>query len=424
MSVAPIWLARDYAGALPIWPGHGLAISVACTRTFADNACMADTKLNEHWIRWRRDVHRHPELGFAEERTAGFVADTLRSFGIDTHTGIGGTGVVGVLRRGDSDRSIGLRADIDALPIQEQNDFEYRSVHDGRFHGCGHDGHTAMLLAAAETLAATDDLDGTVHFIFQPNEENGLGALAMMNDGLFDRFNMQDVYGMHNMPGIPAGTFAVRKGRMMTFEDNFVISIRGLGGHASMPNRTRDPVIVAAEIITALQTIVARALNPMASGVVSVTEVHTDGARNVIPSNVTIKGDTRGLSDETQSLIEERMRRIVENIGKAHDVDVTLDYSHEFIVLNNTDAETDHAIQAAIDTVGADHVIPDCEPAACSEDFAQMLKAKPGCYLLIGNGTDGHNGRPLHNPGYDFNDNVLATGAAYWVRLALNLLPA
>ena len=381
-------------------------------------------KSNENWVGWRRDIHRHPELGFGEERTSAVVAERLESFGIETHTGIGGTGVVGVLRRGSGTRSVGLRADIDALPIQEANEFDHRSVNDGKFHGCGHDGHTAMLLAAAETLSAAESIDGTVNFIFQPNEENGLGALAMMDDGLFERFEMEAVYGMHNMPGIPAGHFAVRKGPMMTFEDNFVISIRGLGGHASMPNRTRDPVVVAAEIISALQTIVARSLNPMDSGVVSVTEVHTDGARNVIPSNVTIKGDTRGLSDQVQALIEKRMREIAVNIGKAHNVDVTLDYSHEFIVLNNTDVETEVAIRAAIDTVGEDRVVPDCEPAACSEDFAQMLRAKPGCYLLIGNGTDGHHGRPLHNPGYDYNDEVLATGAAYWVRLVENVLRA
>ena len=374
------------------------------------------------WTGWRRDIHRHPELGFAEERTAAFVADRLREFGIETHTGIGGTGVVGVLRRGGGTGSIGLRADLDALPIDERNEFPHRSVNRGRFHGCGHDGHTAMLLAAAERLAAAGTIDGAVHFIFQPNEENGLGALAMMKDGLFDRFDMQAVYGMHNMPGIPAGHFAVRKGPMMTFEDNFVIRIEGLGGHASMPNRTRDPVVVAAEIISALQTIVARSLNPMESGVVSVTEILTDGARNVIPSHVTLKGDTRGLSDATQALIERRMRDLVVNIGRAHNIDVTLDYSHEFIVLNNSDAETAIAVRAAVDTVGADRVVADCEPAACSEDFAQMLRAKPGCYVLIGNGTEGHHGRPLHNPGYDFNDDVLATGASYWVRLAENEL--
>jgi len=382
------------------------------------------TKNTDIWTGWRRDIHKHPELGFREERTAARVADLLKTMGIETHTGIGGTGVVGVLKRGSSERGIGLRADIDALPIAEANEFEHRSVNESQFHGCGHDGHTAMLLAAAQTLAAGEAFDGTVHFIFQPNEENGLGALAMMDDGLFDRFQMDEIYGMHNMPGIPAGHFAVRKGPMMTFEDNFVITISGLGGHASMPNRTRDPVVVAAEIISALQTVVARSLNPMESGVVSVTEILTDGARNVIPSHVTIKGDTRGLSSSTQELIERRMRELAVNIGRAHNVDVELQYTHEFIVLVNTDRETDVAVQAAIDVVGADKVIPDCEPAACSEDFAQMLNAKPGCYVLIGNGTEGHNGRPLHNPGYDFNDAILGTGAAWWVRLTHNALAA
>jgi hippurate hydrolase len=386
---------------------------------------MSETHVGKSdWIEWRRDIHRHPELGFREQRTAGVVAGILEDIGIETHTGIGQTGVVGVLQRGSSKRAIGLRADIDALPIDEKNTFGHRSTNEFQFHGCGHDGHTAMLLAAAEQLADSESFDGTVYFIFQPNEENGLGALEMMKDGLFERFGMDAVYGMHNMPGIPAGHFAVRKGSMMTFEDNFVITINGMGGHASMPDRTRDPVVVAAEIISSLQTVVARSLSPMASGVVSVTEIHTDGARNVIPSTVTIKGDTRGLSDDTQALIESRMRNIVVNIGKAHDVEVTLDYTHEFVVLNNTDAETELAIQAAIDTVGADKVEPDCEPACCSEDFAQMLKARPGCYLLIGNGTEGHNGRPLHNPGYDFNDDVLAIGAAYWVRLTKNILAA
>ena len=374
------------------------------------------------WIRWRRDIHQHPELGFREERTAARVAELLESFGLETHTAIGRTGVVGVLQKGSSRRAIGLRADIDALPIQEANTFAHRSLHDDRFHGCGHDGHTTMLLAAAEQLASTGSIDGTVYFIFQPNEENGLGALAMMRDGLFERFAMDAIFGMHNMPGIPAGHFAVRKGAMMTFEDNFVIRICGLGGHASMPHRTRDPLVAAAAIISALQAIVARSLDPMASGVVSVTEIHTDGARNVIPSNVTIKGDTRGLTAGTQQLIERRMREIAVNIGRAHDVEVVVDYSHEFIVLNNSDRETDLAIQAAVDTVGADSVVPDCEPAACSEDFARMLAVRPGCYLLIGNGTEGHNGRPLHNPGYDFNDEVLAIGARYWVRLAENIL--
>ena len=244
---------------------------------------------------WRHDIHKHPELGFQENRTAEKVSSLLEDFGLEVHTGIGKTGVVGVLKRGDSDQGIGMRADIDALPIEEANTFDYRSVHDGVFHGCGHDGHTAMLLAAAKHLAESGNFDGTAHFIFQPSEEDGRGALAMMEDGLFDRFQMNAVYGMHNMPGIPAGHFAVKKGVITTSEDIFVITIKGRGGHASMPNRSIDPVVIGAEVILALQSIVSRSVAPEHWGVVSVTEVLTDGARNVIPSTVTIKGDWRAI---------------------------------------------------------------------------------------------------------------------------------
>ena len=257
---------------------------------------------------WRHDIHKHPELGFQENRTAEKVASLLEEFGLEVHTGIGKTGVVGTLKRGDSDQGIGMRADIDALPIKEANTFDYRSVHDGVFHGCGHDGHTAMLLAAAKHLAESGNFDGTAHFIFQPSEEDGRGALAMMEDGLFDRFPMNAVFGMHNMPGIPAGHFAVKKGVITTSEDIFVITIKGRGGHASMPNRSIDPVVIGAEVILALQSIVSRSVAPEHWGVVSVTEVLTDGARNVIPSTVTIKGDCRAMHPNTQELIETRMR--------------------------------------------------------------------------------------------------------------------
>ena len=367
-------------------------------------------------------MHRRPELGFREVKTAKKIVDRLEEMGIEVHSGVGKTGVVGVITRGNSGRSIGLRADIDAIPIQEQNSFPHRSQHDGRFHGCGHDGHTTMLLHAAESLATSDAIDGTVYFIFQPNEENGLGALAMIEDGLFEKFPMDSVFGMHNMPGLPAGSFAIRKGPMMTFEDNFVITITGRGGHASMPNLGVDPVVVSAEIIQALQSIVSRSLDPMAAGVVSVTEILTDGARNVIPTTVTLKGDTRGLSEKTQALIESRMRQLVEHIGEAHGATVTLDYSHEFVVLNNSDAETEIAADVAKSVVGAEMVNASCTPASCSEDFAQMLKIKNGCYILIGNGTDGTSGQPLHNPQYDFNDEIISVGARYWTELTERLL--
>ncbi len=381
--------------------------------------------LNRDMVDWRRDIHKHPELGFDEERTAAKVADLLTNFGLEVHTGIGKTGVVGVLRRGNGNRAIGLRADMDALPIQEANDFPHRSVHDKVFHGCGHDGHTAMLLGAANRLAKDESLDGTVYFIFQPSEEDGRGALSMIDDGLFERFPMEAVYGMHNMPGIPAGHFAVRKGSIMTSEDIFIITIKGRGGHASMPDRTIDPVATGAEVILALQTIVSRSVGPQDWAVVSVTEVLTDGARNVIPSEVIIKGDCRALSVDTQDRIENRMRELVSGICTAHGAEGSVEYRREFVATVNSPEETDIAIAAARQ-VAADNaditVNPDCPTCSASEDFAQMLRMKPGCYILIGNGTEGHCGSSLHNAHYDMNDDILAIGCDYWVTLVRSQL--
>ncbi|MCH8301832.1 MAG: amidohydrolase [Proteobacteria bacterium] len=373
---------------------------------------------------WRQDIHKHPELGFQEDRTAGKVASLLAEFGLDVHTAIGTTGVVGVLKRGAAHQAIGLRADMDALPIQEANTFEHRSVHDGVFHGCGHDGHTAMLLAAARQLAGSGEFDGTVYFIFQPSEEDGRGALSMIEDGLFERFPMQAVYGMHNMPGIPAGHFAVRKGAIMTSEDIFVITIKGRGGHASMPDRAIDPVVIAAEVILALQSIVSRSVAPQDWGVVSVTEVLTDGARNVIPSTVTIKGDCRAMSTNTQELIAARMREIVAGITAAHGAEGSVEYRNDFIVTVNTADETAAAIAAARKVAGEPAVDANCPPCSASEDFARMLQVKPGCYILIGNGLDGHCGATLHNPNYDLNDEILTVGADYWVALVEAQLPS
>jgi hippurate hydrolase len=329
-----------------------------------------------------------------------------------------------VLTRGTAGQAIGVRADMDALPIQEANTFEHRSIHDGVFHGCGHDGHTAMLLAAAKWLSDSGDFDGTVYFIFQPSEEDGRGALAMIEDGLFERFPMQAVYGMHNMPGIPAGQFAVRKGEIMTSEDIFEITIKGRGGHASMPDRAIDPIIIAAELILALQTIVSRSVAPKDWGVVSVTEILSDGARNVIPSTVTIKGDCRAMSTQTQDKIETRMREIVAGITSAHGAEGLVEYRNDFVVTVNTPQETDAAIAAARKVAGEPAVDPACPPCSASEDFARMLQVKPGCYMLIGNGVDGHCGATLHNPNYDLNDEILTTGAAYWVALVESRLSA
>ena len=372
---------------------------------------------------WRRDIHKHPELGFQEDRTATKVAGLLGDFGVEVHTGIGTTGVVGVLRKGAGEQAIGLRADIDALPIQEANTFAHRSIHDGVFHGCGHDGHTAMLLAAARHLAESGEFDGTVYFIFQPSEEDGRGALSMIEDGLFERFPMQAVYGMHNMPGVPAGHFAVRKGAIMTSEDIFVITIEGRGGHASMPDRAIDPVVIGAEVIMALQSIASRSVAPQDWGVVSVTEVLTDGARNVIPSTVTIKGDCRAMSPETRNLIETRMREIVDGISSAHGAEGSVEYRNDFVVTVNSPAETEAAIAAARKVAGEPAVDPDCPPCSASEDFARMLQVIPGCYILIGNGLDGHCGATLHNPNYDLNDEILTVGADYWVSLVEAQLP-
>ncbi len=372
---------------------------------------------------WRRDFHKHPELGFAEHRTSEIVAGLLGDFGLDVHRGVGSTGVVGVLKSGRGNRAIGLRADMDALPIQEANTFAHRSVHDNVFHGCGHDGHTAMLLGAAKQLAANPEFDGTVVFIFQPSEEDGRGAQAMIDDGLFERFPVEAVFGMHNMPGIEAGHFAVRSGAIMTSEDVFKITITGRGGHASMPERTVDPVVVSAEVILGLQTIPSRNINPRDWCVVSVTEIITDGARNVIPSEIIIRGDCRALSEQTQQTIERRMREIVEGVCLAHGATGTVNYRNDFVPTVNSEEETDAAIRAAQSVAGELAVDPLCPTCGASEDFARMLRVKPGCYILLGNGTEGHCGASLHNPNYDLNDDILESGCAYWTTLVRQMLP-
>jgi hippurate hydrolase len=367
---------------------------------------------------WRRQLHAAPELGFDVGATAATVADRLQSFGLDeVHRGVGRTGVVGVLRRGTGPGAIALRADMDALPIQEANTFDHRSTVDGAFHGCGHDGHTVMLLGAAQALAAEGGFDGTVVFIFQPNEENGLGAQAMIDDGLFERFPVSAVYGMHNKPGLAVGSFATRVGPMMSSEDLFEIHIQGRGGHASMPEQHIDPVIVAAEIISALQTIVSRSVAATDIAVVSVTEVVTDGARNIVPSNVTIKGDCRTFAADVQRRIEERMRSLVDGICAAHGATATVDYRNEFVPLVNTANEVAATVAAATAVVGEDNIDGDCAPWPASEDFARMLDVVPGCYVDIGNGTSGSCGSSLHNPNYDFNDDAIPIGVAYWCEL-------
>lgn len=365
----------------------------------------------------RHDLHRHPELGFEEERTSRVVSGRLRELGIEVHEGLGGTGIVGVLQRGSSGRGIGLRADMDALAITERNRFEHRSVNDGKMHACGHDGHTAMLLGAAERLSRSTRFDGRVHFIFQPAEEHGRGALAMINDGLFERFDMGAVYAIHNLPALPVGRAAVAPGPVMACEDNFQIVIEGRGGHAAMPHLADDVIVVGAEIVSALQTVVSRTLNPTDQAVVSVTEFLTDGTRNALPNTVTLKGDTRAFLPAVQEQLEASMGRLVEGICRAHGVRGDFRYSREFAATINTEKETGAAARAARAVLGAGNVVSDCLPVMASEDFGYMLQARPGCYLLLGNGGEGPGGCGLHSPDYDFNDEILPLGADIWVKL-------
>ncbi|MFK8021732.1 MAG: M20 aminoacylase family protein [Pseudomonadales bacterium] len=368
--------------------------------------------------RWRRHLHRYPETGFDVHDSAAFVAEILRSFGLEVQEGIGQTGVVAILRRGDSSKAIGLRADLDALHVEELNTFEHCSKNTGRMHACGHDGHTAMLLGAAQCLAQNGEFNGTVYFIFQPNEEHGLGAKAMIADGLFQRFPMRAIYGMHNMPGMPSGQLAMNSGAVMAGEDNFCITVKGRGGHASQPHHHIDPVPISAEITLALQTIVSRSIAPEEQAVVSITEIETDGTVNVIPSTVTLKGDCRNFNEDVSLKLEEAMTRIVEGISAAHGADCEVVYQRLFPPTINSQAETEHARLAALATVGSEKIDASCKPLTISEDFASMLKEKPGCYVFIGNGEDSEGGCMLHNPHYDFNDDILDTGCQYWVNLA------
>lgn len=377
------------------------------------------SELVAEMTKWRKHMHQHPELGFEVAKTAVFVAEKLRCWGLEVHENIGETGVVAVLKRGENPtaKRIALRADMDALPIQELNTFEHASKYSQKMHACGHDGHSAMLLGAAKHLADHGKFNGSVYFIFQPDEENGRGAQAMVDDGLFERFPAQSVYGMHNVPGLDAGVIALRQGNTMAGESLFEIHICGRGGHASSPHVCIDPVVVAAQIILSLQTIVARTVDPLASAVVSVTEILTDGERNVIPSQVTIKGDCRTFDNEMTDLIEQRMGEITNGVCATYGASGNLRFSREFLVTENAEAETRAAERAALAVNGAEGVVLDCEPKSFSEDFARLQRVVDGCYVFIGNGTDSVGGCMLHNPNYEFNDEILATGAKYWCAL-------
>ncbi|MDP6708526.1 MAG: M20 aminoacylase family protein [Alphaproteobacteria bacterium] len=373
-------------------------------------------EFHDEMTAWRRDIHAHPELGFEENRTADIVAEKLEGFGIDVHRGLGKTGVVGSLRVGNAQRTIGLRADMDALPILEANTFDYRSRFDGKMHACGHDGHTTMLLGAAKYLAETRDFDGCVHFIFQPAEEGIGGAKAMVEDGLFETFPMEAVFGMHNGPGLGVGKFAIRPGPMMAGGAFFDIDITGVGAHGARPESGIDPVVVAAHITTALQTIVSRNADPVDTAVVSTTQIHSGDAYNVIPERARLSGTVRVFRRETMALVEERMRAIAEGVARGHGATAQVDFREIFLPLVNTPEEAEFCADIAADVVGEDKVERRRGLIMASEDFSYMLDACPGAYINIGNG-DGEGTCQVHNPGYDFNDEILALGASYWSRL-------
>jgi hippurate hydrolase len=371
---------------------------------------------------WRHDIHAHPEIAFEEHRTSDFVAAKLAEFGIDVHRGLAGTGVVGTIKSGTSPRAIGLRADMDALHVKELNGFAHRSQNEGKMHACGHDGHTTMLLGAAKYLAETRNFDGTVHVIFQPAEENEGGGRVMVEQGLFKQFPVEAVYGMHNWPGMPVGKFAVMPGPMMAAFDIFEIIVTGKGAHAAMPHHGIDPVVVAAQIVTGLQTIASRSISPLDAVVLSVTQIHAGDTWNVIPNEVVLRGTTRSFKPEVQDMIEPAMRRIIDGVAGAFGATAKLRYERRYPPTINTPAETEAAATALADVVGKDSVLRDLQPTMGAEDFAFMLQAKPGCYVWIGNG-EGEGGCMLHNPHYDFNDAVLPIGASYWARLAEQSLP-
>ena len=380
--------------------------------------------LHDEMTEWRRDIHQHPELKFEENRTSDLVAAKLEEFGIEIHRGLAKTGVVGTIRNGDGP-SIGLRADMDALPLEEKNTFKHASSNPGKMHACGHDGHTAMLLGAAKHLAASKNFKGTVNLIFQPAEEGGGGGELMIKEGLFEMFPVDSVYGLHNWPGMPAGTFGVGSGPFMAAADMFDLTINGRGGHAALPDQCIDPIVVASQVVSALQTITSRNTHPVDSVVISVTQIHAGDAYNVIPDSVRMRGTVRTFQTETRDKIPSSMLRLAEGVSAAYGATCELNYMSGYPATINSVPETEISAKAVVDLLGEDKIIRNPTPCMGAEDFSYMLEARPGCYVWLGIGPGkGEAGCMLHSSRYDFNDDVLTTGASYWVKLVENELPA
>jgi amidohydrolase len=372
---------------------------------------------------WRQDFHAHPELRFEEVRTAGIVAEKLRSWGIEVHEGIAGTGVVGVIKgKGEGGGTIGIRADMDALPMQEEANPAYKSTVPGKMHACGHDGHTATLLGAAKYLAETRNFDGTVNLIFQPAEEGGAGALKMVQEGLFKNFPCDSVYGLHNMPQIPRGTFAIRKGALMAAADGMKITINAKGGDAAMPHLAIDPIAIGTQIYTAAQTIISRQLDPFDNAVISITQFHAGTANNVIPHEAVLDASIRTVSLETRDFIRSRFQAMCQSFATQYGVEILCDYREGYPVTDNHDDNVDRSAEAATAVVGADMVDTETAPLMGSEDFSYMLEERPGAYIFLGGGDETHF-HSVHHPEYDYNDDVLAAGASLWATLVEKELP-
>ncbi len=379
--------------------------------------------MQDELVAWRRELHAHPELGFEEHRTSDFVAGKLAEFGVQVHRGIGRTGVVGVLREGNETRAVGLRADMDALPIIEHNTFGHRSTVEGHMHACGHDGHTTMLLGAARYLARTRNFRGTVNFIFQPAEEGIGGARAMIEDGLFEQFPCDSIYAMHNAPGMRLGRFGAVAGTLTAAGAFFDVRVRGTGGHGAHPDTTVDPVVVAAEIVMAAQSVVARNIKPADAAVVSITQMHAGDAYNVIPEDAHLAGTVRTFSMDVMARVEQRLTALARGIASAHDAEASVEFRTVFHPVVNDASASALAGDVCAELVGESNVFRELPPGTGSEDFSFMLEQVPGCYLLLGNRDDTHKA-PVHNPSYDFNDAALAYGASFFARIAERALAA